>query len=291
MFTLRTQQARIESLGRASLRILHLSDMHTAPWQRDKATWVRTLRDLSPELVIATGDFLGHPDALPRVKEALEGFAGVPGAFVFGSNDYFVSQPKNPFAYFAGPSRIKKKPARLNTDALRAFLVNDLGWHDINNGASRLTVAGVTVDLVGVDDPHIQYDRCDEALTQLDDLRIDDASSRSGAARESASLTIGVTHAPYRRILNQFSSNGADIIVAGHTHGGQVCVPGVGALVTNCDIPRRQASGFSTWQGGGHVSLLNVSAGLGTSIYAPIRFACPPEASVIDLAGPEFIAN
>ena len=290
MFTLRTQQARIESLGRASLRILHLSDMHTAPWQRDKAAWVRALSDLSPDLVIATGDFLGHPDALPRVKEALEVFAGVPGAFVFGSNDYFVSRPKNPFAYFAGPSRITKKPARLNTDALRAFLVNDLGWHDINNGAIRLIVAGVSVDLVGVDDPHIRYDRCDDALAQLDDLRNDDTSSPTGAARELASLTIGVTHAPYRRILDQFTASGADIIVAGHTHGGQVCVPGVGALVTNCDIPRRQASGFSTWQANSHVSLLNVSAGLGTSIYAPVRFACPPEASVLDLSGPEVVA-
>ena len=290
MFTLRSQQARIAGLKRVSLRILHLSDMHTAPWQRDKAAWVRTLSDLSPDLVIATGDFLGHPDALSRLKEALEVFAGVPGAFVFGSNDYFVSQPKNPFAYFAGPSRIKKKPALLNTDALRAFLVDELGWHDINNGASRLTVAGVTVDLVGVDDPHIFYDRCDAALAHLDDLRDEGSNSRT-VARESATITIGVTHAPYRRILDQFTASGTDIILAGHTHGGQVCLPGVGALVTNCDIPRRQASGFSAWHSGGHDSLLNVSAGLGTSIYAPVRFACPPEASVLDLAGPEFVAT
>ena len=288
LFTLRPQQARIESLGSASLRILHLSDMHTAPWQRDKATWIRALRNLSPDLVIATGDFLGHPDALPRVQEALETFAGVPGAFVFGSNDYFVSRPKNPFAYFAGPSRIKKKPVRLNTDALRAFLTDDLGWHDINNDARRFTVAGVTVDLVGVDDPHIFYDRCDAALAHLDDLR-DDASNSGTVGLESATVTIGLTHAPYRRILDQFTASGTDIIVAGHTHGGQVCVPGMGALVTNCDIPRRQASGFSSWHSGGHDSLLNVSAGLGTSIYAPVRFACPPEASVIDLAGPDLI--
>jgi predicted MPP superfamily phosphohydrolase len=290
LYTVRPQQARVASLKRASLRILHLSDMHTAPWQRDKAAWVRALSDLSPDLVIATGDFLGHPDALPRVQQALGTFAGVPGAFVFGSNDYFVSQPKNPFAYFAGPSRIKKKPVRLNTDALRSFLANGLGWHDINNDARRLTGAGVTVDLVGVDDPHIFYDRCDDALEHLDDLRDDALSSRT-VAQEAPSITIGVTHAPYRRILDQFTANRADIIVAGHTHGGQVCVPGVGALVTNCDIPRRQASGFSTWHSGDHESLLNVSAGLGTSIYAPVRFACPPEASVIDLAGPEFVAN
>ncbi len=290
MYTLRPQQARIDSLKSGSLRILHLSDMHTAPWQRDKAAWIRALSDLSPDLVLATGDFLGHPDALPRVTEALEVFAGVPGAFVFGSNDYFVSRLKNPFAYFAGPSRIKKKPVRLDTDALRAFLVNDLGWHDINNDARRLTVAGVAVDLVGVDDPHIFYDRCDAALAHLDDLRENDALTAGAVAPQSASITIGVTHAPYRRILDQFTASGADIIFAGHTHGGQVCVPGVGALVTNCDIPRKQASGFSTWQSGGHHSLLNVSAGLGTSIYAPVRFACPPEASVLDLSGPEVVA-
>jgi predicted MPP superfamily phosphohydrolase len=288
LYTVRPQQARVSSLKNASLRILHLSDMHTAPWQRDKAAWVRALSDLSPDLVIATGDFLGHPDALPRVREALEVFAGVPGAFVFGSNDYFVSRPKNPFAYFAGPSRIKKRPVRLNTDALRSFLANDLGWHDINNDARRITVAGVTVDLVGVDDPHISYDRCDAALAHLDGLG-DEASNSRTRSRDSPSITIGVTHAPYRRILDQFTASGADIILAGHTHGGQVCVPGVGALVTNCDIPRRQASGFSSWHSGGHDSLLNFSAGLGTSIYAPVRFACPPEASVIDLAGPEFI--
>lgn len=290
MYTLRPQQARIESLKSGSLRILHLSDMHTAPWQRDKATWVRALSDLSPDLVIGTGDFLGHPDALPRVTEALEVFAGIPGAFVFGSNDYFVSRPKNPFAYFAGPSHIKKKATRLDTDALRAFLVNDLGWQDINNDARRLTVAGVTIDLVGVDDPHIFYDRCDTALAHLDDLREADALPAGTVAPDLATITIGVTHAPYRRILDQFTDSGADIIFAGHTHGGQVCVPGVGALVTNCDIPRRQASGFSTWQSGGHHSLLNVSAGLGTSIYAPVRFACPPEASVLDLSGPEVVA-
>jgi predicted MPP superfamily phosphohydrolase len=288
LFTLRSHNARVDSLGDANLRILHLSDMHTAPWQRDKAAWIRKLRNLSPDLVIATGDFLGHPDALNRVHEALEVFAGVPGAFVFGSNDYFVSRPKNPFAYFAGPSRIKKKPVRLNTDALRAFLVNDLGWHDINNGAAGLTLSGITVDLVGVDDPHIRYDRPDAALAQLDDIRVGATNTRASDARESASITIGVTHAPYRRILDQLTASGADIVLAGHTHGGQVCVPGVGALVTNCDIPRRQASGFSTWESGGHASLLNVSAGLGTSIYAPVRFACPPEATILDLAGPSF---
>ena len=96
-------------------------------------------------------------------------------------------------------------------------------------------------------------------------------------------LTVGVTHAPYQRVLDDFVTEGASLLFAGHTHGGQVRVPGMPALVTNCDIPREQAQGLSVWRHARGAALLNVSAGLGTSIYAPVRFACPPEAVVLTL--------
>ncbi|MGO2791553.1 MAG: metallophosphoesterase, partial [Microbacterium gubbeenense] len=57
-----------------------------------------------------------------------------------------------------------------------------------------------------------------------------------------------------------------------------------GALVANCDLPLRQTRGLSSWNHGGRSIPLNVSAGLGHSIYAPVRFACRPEASLITLA-------
>lgn len=272
-YTLRHHAVRTGASLTRPLRLLHLSDLHTAPWQEDKAAWVGALAQTTPDLVVVTGDFFGHPDALPRIRQALMPFAGIPGIFVFGSNDYWVATPKNPFAYFAGPSRVKRTPGRLDTEALKALLVDDVGWVDVNNAATRLTIGEHVVDIVGVDDPHLRYDRSAEALAALERLR-------SGG---SAALTLGVTHAPYRRVLNDFTSAGCDLIVAGHTHGGQVCVPGFGALVTNCDIPRDQASGLSTWAAGDRATVLNVSAGIGTSIYAPVRFACPPEASLIDL--------
>jgi predicted MPP superfamily phosphohydrolase len=75
------------------------------------------------------------------------------------------------------------------------------------------------------------------------------------------------------------NADGADLVLAGHTHGGQLCVPGVGALVTNCDLPRSRAKGMS--QHGDAV--LHVSAGLGTSPYAPVRFACRPEATLLTI--------
>jgi predicted MPP superfamily phosphohydrolase len=72
-------------------------------------------------------------------------------------------------------------------------------------------------------------------------------------------------------------------MLAGHTHGGQVCVPGFGALVTNCDIPRRQVKGVSSWTHDDRTAALEVSAGLGTSVWAPVRFACRPEATLLTL--------
>ena len=296
LFTVRSQQARMPGLNAAAVRILHLSDLHMAPWQRDKVAWIRRLAELKPDLVIVTGDFMGHPDALPQVRHALEVFEGTPGAFVFGSNDYFASKLKNPFGYFSGPSRVTRTPQRLDTEALRQFLVDDLAWIDLNNTAGRMTVNGVDIDLVGVNDPHIHYDRCDAALEALDDLRTADQPPQLSSDEEllgspSAHVTIGVTHAPYQRILNAFTASGVELLLAGHTHGGQVCVPGFGALVTNCDIPRKQANGMSHWQAGGKRAVLNVSAGLGTSIYAPVRFACPPEVTVIDLSAESALAG
>jgi predicted MPP superfamily phosphohydrolase len=76
---------------------------------------------------------------------------------------------------------------------------------------------------------------------------------------------------------------GVDVLFAGHTHGGQVCVPGFGALVTNCDLPRKNAKGLSSWEVAGKTLILNVVAGLGHSIYAPVRFACRPEVRLLTL--------
>ena len=125
---------------------------------------------------------------------------------------------------------------------------------------------------------HRGWDRLDrlpalvDALRELDDDDTDDPA-----------VMIGVTHAPYQRVLNAFTTQNTDVIFAGHTHGGQVCLPGFGALVTNCDLPRDRARSLSMWHHAHKASYLNVSAGIGTSIYAPVRLACPPEAVLVTL--------
>jgi len=100
---------------------------------------------------------------------------------------------------------------------------------------------------------------------------------------KSVGLAIGVTHAPYQRILAAMAADDLDLIFAGHTHGGQVRLPWFGeskALTTNCDLPNWRARGLTQEPG---QPWLHVSAGMGTSPFARIRVASPPEVSVLTL--------
>ncbi|MCH6230048.1 metallophosphoesterase [Microbacterium sp. CFH 31415] len=276
LFTVRFHEVPILPAGSVPLRVLHLSDAHMAPWQRRKQRWMAALVDLEPDLVINTGDNIGHEHGLRGLRAAFDPLRGIPGAFVHGSNDHIAPSPRNPFKYLVGPStgRVKSQEEPLDTEALDGYLADELGWVDLNNSVGSLDVAGRRIDAFGVSDAHRGWDRLDVLPELIDGLRDED----------STVPMIGVTHAPYRRVLDDFVDLGADMIFAGHTHGGQVRIPGSpAALVANCDIPLRQARGLSEWTRLDRTVPLNVSAGLGHSIYAPVRFACRPEASLITL--------
>ena len=272
-FTLREYALPVLPAGSPSVRVLHLSDLHMAPWQRRKQEWIASLATLKPDLLIGTGDFLGHERGIEGVRVALAPFAGTPGAFVNGSNDYFAPELKNPLKYLFGPSAEPRQAKRLNTAELRA-LYRELGWLDLNNAAETMRLGNITLELFGVDDAHRNFDRLDDVAELVLDAPTD-------------AVRIGVTHAPYRRVLDRFVESGAGLIFAGHTHGGQVCLPRIGdwggALVSNCDLPARQASGVSVWRAGLRRAFLEVSAGVGTSIFAPVRLFCAPEASLVTL--------
>ncbi len=262
-FALRHTTLSVLEPGASPLRVLHISDLHMMPNQRLKQAWIAELEALEPDLVVNTGDNLAHPQAVPSVIQSLGGLLSRPGLFVFGSNDYFGPKPKNPFKYF------KKDHQRTQGDPLpwqdlRAAFT-ERGWLDATHTVRELEVSGVRVVAAGVDDPHIERDRYETI---------------AGRPNPLAHLRLGLTHSPEPRVLDRFAADGYDLVMAGHTHGGQLCLPFFGALVTNCQLDRSRVKGPSSW---GSSMKLHVSAGLGTSPYAPARFCCRPEASLLTL--------
>ena len=284
-FTIRHETVPVLDPGARTLTVLHLSDLHMAPWQERKQEWVRSLARLEPDLIINTGDNLGHRDGIEGLEKALQVFAGIPGVFVHGSNDFYGPQLKNPFSYFGGPSRALAKPAALDTPRLERYFEDTLGWLSLENTARAIEIRGSRLEFFGTSDAHRGWDRLDRLPGAIEEMR-ENVGWQDTPGPEP--VAIGVTHAPYRRVLDSFVTYGAEVIFAGHTHGGQVRIPGLPALVTNCDIPREQAQGLSVWHHARRASFLEVSAGIGTSIYAPVRFACAPEAVVVTLTPGDF---
>jgi predicted MPP superfamily phosphohydrolase len=264
MFTLRRVDVPVLAPDAEPLRVLHVSDLHMTPGQRRKQEWVRELIGTDPDLVIVTGDNMAHPDAIGGVVRALAPLLDRPGAFVFGSNDYRGPVFKNPLGYF-NREREYVQGVELPAEDLRTVFV-DAGWLDMNNARTALKAGGRTVEIVGVDDPHVERD---------------DYASVAGAVAVSADVRLGLTHSPEPYVLDAMAADGFDLLMAGHTHGGQVRVPFYGALVTNCGLDRRMARGLHRWPSEGRDAWLHVSAGLGTHPTAPIRFACPPEATLL----------
>jgi uncharacterized protein len=280
-WTVRREVVPVLPPGSRSITVLHLSDLHMAPWQEGKQEFIRSLARYEPDLVVDTGDDLGHVDGIDGVEAAYAPFRGIPGVFAHGSNDYVGPVLKNPLKYLWTPSTVKKRRgATLDTPRLDRFLAGDLGWLDLGNEAHALELRGTRIELFGTGDAHHKRDDLPRMHRRLDQLRREVTWSPSTGEEV---VRVGVTHAPYRRILDAFVDEGAELVFAGHTHGGQVRVPGMPALTANCDLPREQASGLSQWVHGDRIAYLEVSAGLGTSIYAPVRFACPPEAIVLTL--------
>jgi predicted MPP superfamily phosphohydrolase len=269
-FVLREETLPILPAGFGPLRVLHLSDIHFVPRQHLKAAWLSSLAELEPDLVVNTGDNLSHAEAVEPLLEALHPLMKFPGVFVPGSNDYFAPRLKNPASYFLGPSAKPKDPIQLDWARLRSGFGMG-GWVDLTNRCQSLIIRGLRMDFSGVDDPHLGLERY--------------AGWPRGTKGQDSRphLRVAVAHAPYQRVLDHFTEDQADVLFAGHTHGGQICVPGFGALVSNCDLPTWRAKGLHDWESNGRTTPVNVSGGIGTSRFAPVRIACKPEAVLLTL--------
>jgi uncharacterized protein len=258
LFVRRRHRIPVLPEGAGPLKILQVSDTHLRLGNRRMEGFLDSLAADPYDLVLATGDMLGEAAAVETCAAALNRLQGRLGRmFVLGSSDYYVPQFKGYFDYFIKRQRHGRVANR--TSDFRRLLM-DRGWTDLTNLTVTMELGGVRTQITGLDDPYLHRD--DRSLLV-----------RSPQAR----FALCVVHdpAPYLDAARA----GFDLIVAGHTHGGQVRMPFAGALVTNSKLPRQ----YARWQSQIEAATLFVTPGLGTGRYAPFRFMCRPEASVLEL--------
>ncbi len=256
--------------GSPSVRVLHLSDLHLLPRHARRAAWVRGLARLRPDLVVSTGDHVSSAASGPLLVRTLGALTadGTPAVLVPGNNDYFTPIRPRLTGYLTDAPPRPRRPDLPWDRTVRAL--HDVGWTDLTHRRTTVELRGTPLLLAGTDDAHLRRDRYETI---------------AGAVGTTA---VGVTHTPQLRLLRRFARDGYALVLAGHTHGGQLRLPLVGPVVTNCDLPRSRARGLSPLAPEvdgrpDRPAWLHVSAGLGASPYLPVRLCCRPEATLLTL--------
>ncbi|KPK59982.1 MAG: hypothetical protein AMK73_08370 [Planctomycetes bacterium SM23_32] len=251
------------SLGLPPLKILHLTDAHFHGRDRPILRFLQGVRAREDfDLLLLTGDMLDSAAGLESVEEVLGMFAPRIGALaVLGGHDYAHLSALKAYRYllthrsqqaFSGPN-----PADDLADCLRRH-----GARVLRDASATLAATdGRPFAVAGLRDAFVFEPDVDAAWSGLEpDLPV-----------------IAMAHSP--DVVWDVCARGARLAFFGHTHGGQVRLPVIGAVVTRSRIPRRLAHG--TFRHGNTVFILN--NGLGTSPAIPYRLLCPPEVTVAEL--------
>lgn len=265
-FTVRQLDLAILPPSSAPVRVLHFSDLHLTSYRKAELKFIASWINLQPDLIISTGDHIASEKSIPLLLSALNPLLEIPGVYVFGSNDYYAPKFKNPIRYLLQDNGERIHGKDLPWDHLDRGLSSQ-GWVNLNTRKITMEIKGISFEFRGTDDAHLEKDNYQ--LVAGKSLNSD--------------LAVGVTHAPYSRILTVMEDDGLDLIFAGHTHGGQIRLPWFGgsrSLTTNCDLPNWRSRGLTQ---GENKTWLHVSAGLGSNPFTPFRLFSPKEVSLITL--------
>jgi len=239
------------------LTILHLSDLHLVANDWQKSDFLREVTSAQYDLVMLTGDIFENEGGLPFAADLLVKKPRLGAFAVFGNKDYYHygwwRKISNKLLGHYSVPKAKRDMAPW-FDHLRA-----VGYQILQNQFVRIPEAKLS--LIGVDFPGIH----EESLKEL-----------AGEA-EKDDLLLALFHLP--KNLEAFSEAGIQFDLGGHTHGGQIRVPGMGAIITDSELPRHEASGLLK-RGN---TIFHISRGLGADPRTNIRLFCPPAATVIEL--------
>jgi len=232
--------------GLDGLTVQVVSDLHVRSSRTPSLTALRRLAGTRPDFLFACGDLSDHVDAAPLVAEALAAIEPVHGAYaVWGNHDLFVSRAATDPAWIG----YRTQPLGFMRQAFQAQ-----GITVLNNAHARHRIGDAELAIVGIGDAT---------------HRGDDAARACDGVKEDV-FTLVLTHNP--DAVPRLGRARADLVVCGHTHGGQIVPPLMTAPMTSTRSPLPRPSGLMHI--GGRLAL--ITRGVGT-VGIPMRVNAPAE--------------
>ena len=222
-------------------RIVQISDLHNAEFGKENKKLLETIRSCSPDIIVITGDLVdsNHTNVERAVAFVKEAVKIAPVYYVTGNHEYWLD-----------PSE--------NEQMMQGILA--AGAYDLDDEAVRIEKGDSSFLLVGLDDQHLS----DETLKNL-------------LQEQKNELSIVLAHEP--QYLQNYANAGAELVLTGHAHGGQIRLPFVGGIVAPDQgfLPEYTSGQYNSTD-----TEMIVSRGLGNSII-PVRLFNYPEVMCVEL--------
>lgn len=240
-----------------SLKILHISDLHLSRPESHKINFLQKITDEEYDMVVLTGDVFEDFSGLEYASRILKRKPRLGAYAVLGNHDYYPYTIWNKTLgridrRFRHPSSVRNVDSMITALENGGFTVLHNGWS--SHPEEKIFVLGI--DYFGIEESALK-----SIVAQAPDDHV----------------VLAIQHVPHK--LSRLAQMGIDTVFCGHTHGGQVRIPGIGALITDSELSREEASGL-LWR---DKTAIHVSRGMGADPRSNFRFFCPPHATVVNL--------
>jgi predicted MPP superfamily phosphohydrolase len=240
-----------------NVKVVQISDLHIHRIGRRERKLISTMRDINPDLIFITGDFIDNKRGIKPLQELVDKMANPETLIIgiLGNSDHECGE--------GGVNLLLK---RLRESGVK-MLVNEtlklnVTMHHYPHLKNHKNPDNY-IYVVGLDDNYTWNDNFFKAMNNV----------------PLESPIVLLAHAPH--IVEKVNTSGIDLVLSGHTHGGQIVVPFLGPIYLNshCTARKRFTSGLYLDEG----TKLYVNRGIGTTVL-PIRLFCKPEITLFQFA-------